>query len=207
MLNTEHAFVRLNLGKSSGEAVQMISRAIKEDSAPIAKAVKLIRDITGIERSYDDEDVARLTAMAIGDEAFKVNHVIDDVEAFVDKCEQRARKFRFDDNNAFHFVKPEPEVGATETVIAGIDVKVGVKADGKIKKGGKEILALELYKVHMLETKNPLTNQGFIAVLVKELGMSKAGATTYAYNCRKKLGEPAGGIVKAKKGRKAKVSP
>jgi hypothetical protein len=49
-----------------------------------------------------------------------------------------------------------------------------------------------------------MTNQQFIALVMKELKMSKPGATTYAYNAKKELGEPEGGIVKAKKGRKAK---
>jgi hypothetical protein len=89
-------------------------------------------------------------------------------------------------------------------VVKGIDMKVAVKANGKIKKGGKQILAAELYKKFVLEATKAATNQEFIAILVKELDMSKSGATTYAYNCKKQLGEPAGGIVKAKKGRKAK---
>ena len=69
----------------------------------------------------------------------------------------------------------------------GIDDKVEVKADGKIKKGGKQILAAELYKKHVVETENPVDNQGFIKILMAELGMTKAGATTYAYNCKKQF--------------------
>lgn len=203
MLNTEHVFQRLDLGHSSVTAVQKIREAIDTASSPMSKAVALIDAITGVKRDFPNVETAKLTAMAVGDEAFKLKHVIEDADAFVDACIARATKFIADPANAFHFVKPEAEaVGTTETVIEGIDVKVAVKADGKIKKGGKEILALELYKKHVLEAKKALTNQEFIAVLVKELAMSKAGATTYAYNCKKKLGEPAGGIVKAKKGRK-----
>ena len=62
-------------------------------------------------------------------------------------------------------------------------------ADGSIKKGGKELLAVELYKKYTSELNGaPYQNQAFIAILVAQLGMSKAGATTYNYNMKKKFG-------------------
>jgi hypothetical protein len=39
----------------------------------------------------------------------------------------------------------------------------------------------------VVDAEVPLTNQGFIKLLMDELDMSKAGATTYSYNCKKAL--------------------
>lgn len=208
MLNTKAVFERLELGTSGLQALQAIRTKIDEAIDPVAKANELINTMIGINRSYDEKKFARLVAMAVADNAFKSNHEIADVEEFLSGAEDRVRKLMSDPNMQFLFVE-SPKTTTTVDVemktVEGTDMKVAVKANGKIKKGGKEVLALELYKKHVLEASTAATNQEFIAVLMKQLQMSKAGATTYAYNCKKKLGEPAGGIVKAKKGRKAKA--
>lgn len=208
MINTSAVFTRMNLGNSSQRAVQSIRDIVNASPTPAAKASELILKIVGIETKYDDATRARLIAMSIGDEAFKVNHQIADAEEFVKLCEARVDAFMTRVENAWMFAKDKATAAEQNTVqvIDGIEMKVAVKANGKIKKGGKEILAHELYKKHVLEATTALTNQEFIAVLMKQLDMSKAGATTYAWSCKKKLGEPAGGLVKAKKGRKAKAA-
>lgn len=204
MLNTAQVFERLQLGTSPMTAVAAIRDRIDNASVKSTEAEKIIFEILGVEVHYENEDKARLVAKAVGEEAWKANHNIDDAELFLRKCETRIDGFMNNPRNAFHFVKPEYAAvqGEMKQVVEGIDVQVQVKEDGSIKKGGRQILALELYKKHVLESKTPVTNQQFIAILVKDLDMSKAGATTYAYNCKKELGEPEGGIVKSKRGRK-----
>jgi hypothetical protein len=206
MLNTEAVFKRLDLGRCAGDSVQRIREVITEAVDPLAKAKAIIKDILGLETTYTDELKARIVAQKVGEQSFKANHNIDDAEALLKVCEEYTDKFITNPANAWMFVKDETPtvVSHVVQVVKGIDVKVAVKANGKIKKGGKQILAAELYKKYVLEATTAATNQGFIAILEKELGMTKAGATTYAYNCKKQLGEPKGGIVKAKKGRKAK---
>lgn len=198
MINTEHVFQRLDLGSSRLTAVQKIREAVVNATSPKSKAIAIIKDILGIERQYSSVEKARLVAMAVGEEAFKANHSIGDVDEFIAMCEKRIDAFMSDPNNAFHFAKPQDAEVTTETVVEGIDVKVAVKADGKIKKGGKEILALELYKKHVLEAQKALTNQEFIAILMRDLNMSKAGATTYAWNVDKKMGSK---LIKKRRGK------
>lgn len=206
MLNTKAVFERLNLGTTGQHALQTVREKIDLANDPLAKSNELINTMVGVDRKYDNAIFARLVAMAVADNAFKVNHEIADVEEFLNQAEARIKKLMDDPNNAFMFVPTVRTVTGAPTVTKDIaGVKVAVKDNGKIKKGGKELAAHELYKKHVLESAKPASNQEFIAVLMKELQMSKAGATTYAYNCKKKLGEPAGGIVKAKKGRKAKA--
>lgn len=207
MINTEAVFQRLNLGSSRTDAVQRIRELVEGANDPAAKASGVIKDILGLETKYEDDGRALHIAQKVAEEVFKANHKVDNENELLTQCEKFVDAFRADPKNAWMFAKPTRNVEPTETkqVVKGIDTKVEVKANGKIKKGGKQVLAAELYKKHVLEAKKAATNQEFIAILVKELGMSKAGATTYAYNCKKQLGEPAGGIVKAKKGRKAKA--
>lgn len=208
MLNTAPVFLHLKLGTCASEVVQNIAALIDNSKTPMQKAVSLIKDIIGVDAAFEDVRKARLVAMLVGEKAVRSAYMIDDEDIFLRECDEAIDKRLTDPKNAWMYVAANPLMAPVEKVqvVADIDVKVEVKANGKIKKGGKQVLAAELYKKRVLEAKTPATNQEFIACLVKELGMSKAGATTYAYNCKKQLGEPAGGIVKAKKGRKAKVA-
>jgi hypothetical protein len=196
----------MDLGESANVIVRRIREAIEGSPSPQAKAESLIHSIIGVQKKYDNENIARTVAMKVGEESFKVNHQIANVDEFLAICEKYATERVNDPKNAFIYAKPEVTVDTANNVqvVEGIDVKVPVKADGKIKKGGKQILADELYKKYVLEANTPSTNQEFIAIVMKDLDMSKAGATTYAYNCKKKLGVHKNGEVKSKKGRKPK---
>lgn len=208
MINTQLVFERLDLGASRFAAVQAVRTVVESDANPQEKAQELIFQIIGIKATYDNPDRARLVAQAVVDEAWKAEHKIDNEQELLHICEVRIEKFMTDPKNACHFVKPvmyQAVATTSQQVTTLVETKVEVKADGKMKKGGKETLAQELYKKFVLEVKpeDALDNQGFIKLLIKELDMSKAGATTYAYNCKAKLGEPVGGMKKSKKGRKA----
>jgi len=85
---------------------------------------------------------------------------------------------------------------ASGTVITG--KKSGyIKGTGKTgkTKGAKQNKAAELF-----EANKGKTRQELIALFMKELDMSKAGASTYVYNCQKKAG-----VTSNKKGKKAKT--
>jgi hypothetical protein len=187
-------------------SVQAIRAVIEDANDPLAKANELIFQILGVKVTYEDEAKARYIAMAVAEGSWKANHQIEDESAFLSACEARIDAFIADPINAFFFAKPAytPSQGELKQVATTVDVQVEVKADGKIKKGGREVIAEALWKKHVLEATTPLSNQEFIALLMKESGMGKPGARTYAYNCKKTLGEPAGGLVKSKRGRKAK---
>jgi hypothetical protein len=210
MSNAKHVLERMQIRTESGYAIQDARERIVGQDDQLAAAVNLINSlITVPDVSFTDKHLARLTALAIVEAACKADE-IDDITVYTAALE-RAKKLREDPTLAFVYVEADVNTDGTTVrhgeelkTMAGTDIKVLVKSNGKIKKGGKQVLAAELYKKHVLEATPAATNQEFIAILVKQLDMSKSGATTYAYNCKKQLGEPAGGIVKAKKGRKAK---
>jgi hypothetical protein len=71
-------------------------------------------------------------------------------------------------------------------VRATLEDKPRVDAAGnpKKKKGAKQELAAELYQKNKDKDRKEI-----IQIFVDEIGMSKAGATTYFYNMRKQFGE------------------
>jgi len=215
MSNHKHVLERLQIPTNSvNAAVQTTRERIVNEDDPIAASVKFINSVITVPDvtiSFEDEFLARLTAQALVEAIILAGDSETDSTTLYLKAQERAKGLREEPRLAFIYTKDVVDVdgvgvrhGEELKTMAGTDVKVLVKANGKIKKGGKQVLAAELYRKHVLEAKTPATNQEFISILVKQLDMSKSGATTYAYNCKKQLGEPAGGIVKAKKGRKAK---
>lgn len=211
MLNTAAVFTRLDLGTSAATAVQRIREEVETAPDQAKRANELIKAIIGVEYEFKDPTFARLVAMGVGDRAFRANHQIDDPAIFLDGIVTHVDKLMAEPGNAWMFVKPTNTAvtGTVVQVVKDLDVKVAVKDNGKIKKGGKQVLAAELYKKYVLNVKpeDALDNQGFINVLCKELDMSLAGARTYAYNCKRDLGEPVGGLKKGKRGKKAKAKP
>ena len=166
------------------QMVQQIRTHISESADPIAKAKRLIFAITDIDVKIPDVETAVPLAQFVAkasleEEVCDFPNIIERAFSYVSELFKKhpwsAPKVASQTN------------GPVVAVVEGIDTKVEIKADGKIKKGGKQILAVELYKKHVVETENPVDNQGFIKILMAELGMTKAGATTYAYNCKKQF--------------------
>lgn len=171
--------------KSTAHLVQQIRQYVESSASPIEAAQRIIRNITSIDVEIPNLETAVPLAQYVAMHSLKA---------------EEGMKYETLIENGFTYVselfKKHPwsapkaasvSCGPVVAVVEGIDVKVEVKADGKIKKGGKQILAAELYKKHVVEATNPVDNQGFIKILMSELGMTKAGATTYAYNCKKQF--------------------
>lgn len=187
MISAKTALTRYNVSTTSVmAAVQEVGILVREDANPLKMAHTMIEAITGVTRVYDDLERAIHVAQHCAEIAVKRDSF--DPEEEISNGERRDEELRR--RQPWLYAKAEPTASSTENiaVIANSDVKVAVKADGKIKKGGKEVLAAELYRIHITEAETPVDNQGFIAILVKELGMTKAGATTYNYNMKKKFG-------------------
>jgi hypothetical protein len=170
-------------------AVQDTRARIEGSNRPRDEAHELIFQITGIKKHYPDETTAIHVAQCVVESVVKVD--LFEPEDVIKTAEERSAALV----KMMPWLIARPEVtrvvnSEVKTVIEGIDVKVEVKADGTMKKGGKQILAQELYRVnvHEAEEGKKLDNQGFIALLMKELGMTKAGATTYNYNMKKLFG-------------------
>lgn len=174
---------------SSTRAVQEVRARIMESSDPLGEAVFIVNDITGINVEFADVPTALHVAQYVVYDAITVEKY--EYQDSIDSAFKRTAKLF--ESQPWAKAKTESEFTTTTNnevqvaVAKGVELKVAVKADGSIKKGGKQVLAVELYKVHVVNAKEPLNNQSFIAILMKELGMTKAGATTYAYNCRKQF--------------------
>lgn len=210
MLNTSAAIAQFtDAGDSIAQIVQAIREKIESSVRPLTTACAIIEDIIGVvPYNITDAREARVMAQRLAVRCHELKHNVVDVHGVAEEAFNYAKQYVADPKKQWMWVTDDTTQDSTQpaksTAIEGVTVQVAVNADGKIKKGGKQVLVLELYKTHVLEAENPLSNQGFIQVVMKELQMSKAGATTYAWTARKELGEPEGGIVKAKKGRKPK---
>lgn len=207
MLDMTHT---LDQFTDNGNSIQMIVQAIREkiegSPRPLEIAHAIIEDMIGaVPFKMTDVRTARVVAQRIAVGIHALDYRVVDVHGLVDEAVEYANQYTNDPKKQWMWTS-EDQAAAVElhTEVKGVDVQVAVDSSGKIKKGGKQILVLELYKKHVLEAAEPLSNKDFIAIVMADLQMSKAGASTYAWNARKELGEPEGGIVKAKKGRKAK---
>ena len=179
---------------STRSTVQMCSELgqfIRNSPIPERAASSLVREMLGLNATFNDPVYAGVAVKALAVELFSVNFVVDEPKEFLESAIDYATQFKNDPQWSFLWAQPEDDEMSSKVddskvqVVEGLDVKVAVKANGKIKKGGKQILALELYKKHVVDATSPLNNQQFISLIMKELDMTKAGATTYAYNCGK----------------------
>lgn len=164
--------------------VQQIRDCITNASNPVNRAQSIVRAITAIDVKLPDIETAIPFTQYVAKAAVEVDEELKDHQPIIDRAFERVSELF----KKHPWSAPRVETQTAGPVVAvcdGIDVKVEVKADGSLKKGAKRILADELYKKYMLVT-TPLTNQQFIAILMKELKMTKAGSTTYAYDCKKK---------------------
>lgn len=201
MLNVIAILQRLELPVFRASAIPAVRALVEQSPSPLVTAAKLVDDLIGVQCTFTDVRVARMVACAVVDNAILAGGDVADPISFLAAAEERVTKYLADPKNAWMFVEANVERNEVmSTPSDGVTTQVVLKADGKIKKGGKQLLAADLYRVHVLENTTPITNQDFVKVLMKELNMSKAGATTYAYDLKKKLGAPAGSLVMAKSG-------
>jgi hypothetical protein len=191
MINAKALLRALHINQDSPtRAIQEVRTKVEESLTPINEANGIIYDITGVQKSYKDVRYAMHIAQAVVIAA--ITHESFDPDEIIYAAEDAEEKLRKD--QPWMFVESGhynvSTAGKSEQVafVQGLDVKVAVSESGKIKKGGKQVLTEALYKKYMLEADVPLTNVEFVAMLVKDAGMTKGGANTYAGNLKKKLG-------------------
>jgi galactitol-specific phosphotransferase system IIB component len=187
-MNVEQILTRLNITPNSRLiAVQEVRERVETASDPIAAAKEIVDNLTiGETWSTDDPIVARMTAAFLVDNAIKLGDNYDPT-AMLQKAAEKIAYYR--ETNPWFFYKREFSTVETTTETRH-NVAVEVKADGKLKKGGKQIIAQALF-----ENNKTMSTQDLVKLFMKELDMSKAGATTYVYNCKK-----AAGMTSAKRG-------
>ncbi len=183
MINARPTLVHLGISTSSPvAAVVDVHNIVEEASQPLDAAIKVIEQMTGLRSNITNAMMALSVAQYVAKTA--VLHEMFDPQETIDAG--IAHHNAILDRHPYLRVTAEL-TNATETLanIEGADAKVVIKSDGKIKKGGKQIIAAELYQTYVTDATEPLDNKQFVQLLVDRLGMSKSGATTYAWNCRK----------------------
>lgn len=190
MLNVTHTLDRMEISSTSvSRAINVVSELIMATEDYCKESTKLIKSILSLDMTFTDPNLARLTAMAMIELVVKAKGEIADEEALLTAAADRAIVFYTNPKHQWMYAR-EVTVDTKETkaVATGIDVKVAVRADGTIGRGGKQVLALELFKKHVLESATPLSNADFVKLLMKELQMTLPGARTYSHNLRKQNG-------------------
>lgn len=179
MLNVAHVCERLNINaRSNIAAIQDVRQLIEGAANPIAAARSIISNFVadGTDVELKDEIEARMIAQHLVNNAILLGDKYDPLQTLKQAAERIARQ-RIE--NPWFFYKKTFSTVETVTETRH-DVAVEVKADGKIKKGGKQVLAQALYEKHKGKD-----NKAIIEIFMRELDMSKPGATTYFYNAKK----------------------
>lgn len=177
MLTAEQVLTRLNINSQSRlAAVQDVRAHIEGSDNPIGAARAIIANLISGDFTCNDPIVARMTAQSLVSDAIEFGDKYDDIVA-LKRAGDKIAGYRV--SNPWFFYKPSSSTVETTTETRE-GIAVEVKTDGKLKKGGKQVLAMALYEKH-----KALTNKEIIAIFEKELDMSKPGATTYLYNCKK----------------------
>lgn len=177
-MNTEQVLIRLNIDPECRiKAVQEVRNIIEGSSNPLAAAKILFSNLAppDEEFKFTDANDARLTVAKLVETAILLGEKYDPQDALIRVA---AWLVNHKEKNPWSFLKSETTVSSETQHREGVNVEI--KADGSFKKGSKQILAQVLYEKH-----KALSNQEIIAIFMKELDMSKPGATTYLYNAKK----------------------
>ena len=172
------------------KSVQSARELIEQSADRCSAAAKLISDLLSLNVKFDDEKTAVTVAQAVVEAAVRAGGEIGDEAELYEAAVRRASGvINKPENKWMYFYVKDEDVAATETkAIEGVDLKVAVKADGKIKRGGKQQIAEALFKKHVLESTEPCDNACFVKILVKHGQFTLAGARTYANNLRAQHG-------------------
>lgn len=190
MLEVSHVLDRLNIRRTSVPfAVADVAVRVADSSDPLYAATKLFNDILSVTVPFKDAVHARIASKHMIRDVltYKCKIDNDDVQDIVDEAIEYADGFCANPANSYLWSQPDEDKVSTEIAqtVIGCEQKVVLREDGKIKKGGKQVLAAELYDKHVKNAVEPISNTVFIQLLIDTLDMTKPGATTYAYNCRK----------------------
>jgi len=204
MLSPLQVLERLDISTTSPtRAVQEVRERVQQSPAPKAEAIRLIGEITGEIIDVESNIDALHIAQSVVESAILFKENFTPEKAF-EIARKRVADYR--KNPALQYIYiAEKEAAQQETIEVG-GVAVQVNENGKIKKGGKALIAKQLFKEHVVQ--NKMNKADFIALLMKECNMSKAGATTYEHNVRKEYEKEHGVKLQQEpslRGRKKKV--
>lgn len=156
---------------SAVQAAQYLGGAGRGSALGKADYIRMLKDVTGKELSYENEDMYRMVYGYFVTEAInELNHTdVLDASKLLETAEVKAE--RLITNDPWMFAKPEAEP------------KLDDDGKPKPKKGAKKDLAKKVY-VEQIEGK-VTKRKDAIEILVKEVGLTPAGASTYYANLKK----------------------
>jgi hypothetical protein len=189
MLNLTKTVAHLNIPSDSpSRAIQAVRGRLERANSEKIGATDFVKALLDIDVTFETQDQARIAAFALIEDVITHKCEIDDAELAFDRAVVRANTFLGKSENSWMFNKPKESGVEQVAVVDGIDMKVGVKEDGKLARGGKKMLAEEIYKREAAKNGGVVDSVALAAIYVKDLGMTKLGARTYVYNMRKALG-------------------
>jgi hypothetical protein len=192
MLNVSPVLTHMNISTTSrAMATSEVGELIRSSAIPTETARMFVNDVLSLPVKFDEPVYAGLVCKHIVKFVIDNECVvdIDSVDEILENAQVYATAYCNDPANSYMWAeldeKFESNAGHVQ-VATGIDTKVAVLSSGKIKKGGKQLLCAEMYKKFVIDAEVPLTSREFKDLLIKELDMTPAGASTYEYNCKAK---------------------
>lgn len=177
MINVKQLLENFKINtNSTSTAVTGVREYIEQsgDDKQLEASVMFCYDIFGMRPEVTDPIIARLTAQYAVDEVSRTGYEVSNAPKVLERAVERATQYKTKPSNAWQF--------------ATINTDTAFKTDSDAPvapKKNKGTAAAELYTFHVKNATTPLTNGQFVELLVKELGLTKSGARTYAYNAKK----------------------
>lgn len=169
------------LNMSPTRAVQQTREHLSSSANPIKDADNVVFDLTATHSPFQNNDEAAI---------MYAQYVVEGhIKKRVDVTGYAKQKVTEHMEKNAKFFQGVTKVGASTvpTTPKMIEnVRVEIKANGKIKKGGKQDIAEHLYKTEVVA--NGMSNANFVKLLQEKANMTLFGARTYAHNMKKKFG-------------------
>lgn len=173
-------------------SIQRVRQLIEEAADPMSRAKEMVLNLSGQELTDVDSLLdARMIAMGLAERAVRAEGVVDE-SAFAEVIEHVKSFHQNPAMSWMYAAEIKSEAVRQSTDIGGVTVDIQLTDDGRIKKGGKQMIVREMYKQLVVNAEQPLNSGEFTQEVIKRLGMSLAGARTYTFNCTKEFGAPEG---------------
>lgn len=171
--NVMHALDRVGISNTSYlRAIQDCGTLVRDGEYP----EKVCEQIIGVKPAFKDHTVGMVTVQAM------VEHIVKNRLDKIDTDEV----LRIANVRAERVIAAHPEWYTSSPVQERKkDTEVIIKDNGEIKKGGKQLLAKQVYKQWLVDGNG--SNKELVKRLIERCDLSKAGANTYSYNLRKQL--------------------
>lgn len=186
MLDPINVLSRMEVNTSGAGAAVRSYRDAFEANLTVDLARQHIEAITGVDYKFDDITHAKYTVLYVIDAILNSKEGERDYNKIVSDSFVRADSFLKAESNQWMFTSAEAakaEATADVKVSDEATVQVQTTNEGKIKKGGKKVIALELYRETVL--KEGTSANDFIKLLMERADMSEGGARTYYHICKK----------------------